>query len=99
MAINWEIKITDVDLTAKRADVTATRTDTESTTEPKVYRLENTPLETAQDRQLVLATIKGWVEQDAIRDSGAKQFIANLEQEAKAHLETWELNRAPAGGE
>lgn len=93
MAINWEVKITAVNTETKRGDVIATRTDTVSAEEPQVYRLQNTPLETPQDRQLVLSTIKGYVVQKELQDSEVADFLSTLEQTAKVNLEQWEIDR------
>lgn len=93
MAISWEIEITNVNLESKRGNVIATRTDTESALEPQVYTMTNTPLETAEDRTLVLNTIKDWVVARADNDAAIEAFIDNLEQMGMANLNTWELTR------
>ncbi|MEN6332961.1 MAG: hypothetical protein ABFE01_01805 [Phycisphaerales bacterium] len=93
MAINWEVTIRDVKIDEGRADVIATRTDTENPTVTKTYTMENTPLATVQDRAAALAWIKEQVEADAARATQVAAFVANLEQTAKANLETWESER------
>jgi len=67
MAINWDPKISDVKVSAKRATVTFTRTDTESALAPMEFSFSNaiiagdTPEETQAIRQALLETVKSKV--------------------------------------
>lgn len=91
--INWDVKITNVNMVSKRADVTATRTDSTSALTPHTYTLSNTPLETGADRTLVLNTIKEWETTAKTKETADNTFISTLEQTAKTALENWELTR------
>jgi len=99
MAISWEAKITNVNVVAKRADVTFTRTDSESTLAPQVYRFSNTIVagadatETYNIRMALLETVKAKVEEDAEKEINIAAMITNLEQTAKSMLEAWEATR------
>lgn len=93
MAINWDIKITDVNMTTKRAMVTATRTDTESSLSPQTYSFHNTPIGTSQERVSLLNTIKHIVEEDAADQTAIDAVVADLERDGKSSLEAWELTR------
>jgi len=99
MAINWDSKISDVKVSAKRATITFTRTDTESALAPIEFSFSNAiiagdnPEETQVIRQALLETVKSKVleaEQETIRIS---EMITNLEQAAKSALESWEASR------
>lgn len=93
MAIDWDLQITDVNLSNGRATVTATRTDDQSALQPQVYTFPNTPLSQAADRASLLETIKGKVIEKATSDAQVVTFLDNLEQSGKAALETWETTR------
>jgi len=93
MAISWNLEITNVNLLSKRGNVMAVRTDSESALSPRVYNMQNTPLETTQDRVQVLDTIKEWDESFVSKAAAVEVFIDNLEQLGKTNLETWELTR------
>lgn len=93
MAISWDVNITNVNLLSKRGDVMAIRTDSESALPPHNYSMQNTPLETGDDRLLVLSTIKEWEESAAAKEAAVNVFIDTLEQTAKTNLENWELTR------
>ena len=99
MAIEWELKISTVNITAKRADVSFIRTDTESTLAPQTYSYKqtviagDTPEETAILRQKLLDGVKFNVMKDAERNSNVDALVTNLEQAGKAALETWEAGR------
>lgn len=99
MAIEWELKISTVNIAAKRADVFFTRTDTESTLAPQTYSYKqtliagDTPEETAAIRQKLLDTVKINVLKDEEKNTNVENMITNLEQVGKAALETWEAER------
>jgi len=93
MAINWDIKISNVNVQSKRANVTFTRTDTESTGAPKTYSFANTYVETPEQRISLLNTVKQEVENDATRQADIDILISDLEQAGKSNLETWETTR------
>ena len=99
MAIEWELKISTVNVAAKRADASFTRTDTESTLAPQTYSYKqtvvtgDTPEETAILRQKLLDTVKFNVMKDEEQNSIVEAMITNLEQAGKAALETWEAGR------
>ncbi len=93
MAINWDVQITNVNLSSKRGDVTATRTDDQSALDPHVYVSVGAPLETQEHRVAVLDTIKEWETTAATKEAAINTFIDTLEQTAKTNLENWELSR------
>jgi hypothetical protein len=93
MAVTWDVKITNVSVQNKRADIVATRTDGSSSLEPQVYSMQNTPIGTAADRVLVLNTIKGWVEQEKQKAQAVAAIVTNMQQDAIANLVAWELTR------
>ena len=93
MSISWDVDIKNVNLVSKRGDVVAIRTDSESALPPHNYFMQNTPLETNDDRVLVLNTIKEWEESAAAKEAAVNAFIDTLEQTAKTNLENWELTR------
>lgn len=93
MAISWDLQITNVNLSSKRATVTATRTDDQSALPPQVYAFQNTPLENVADRAALLNTIKEKVEERADQNTLIETFLSDLEQTGKANLEAWEATR------
>lgn len=93
MAITWDVEISNVNLDSKRGDVRATRTDDQSALEPHVYTMQNTPLETPEQRAKVLDTIKEWEVAATEKKAQIDAFIDTLEQTAKTNLENWELTR------
>lgn len=93
MAITWDVKITNVNVQSKRADVIATRTDSASALPPQVYSMQNTPIGTAAERLLVLNTIKEWTTAARTKVDAANAVVLTMEQDAKVNLEAWELTR------
>lgn len=93
MAITWDIEITNVNITNGRGNVTAIRTDSSSTLEPRRYSMTNTPIQTAEQRLQVLATIKEWDIAASEKLSSIDSFLSDLEQSAVANLNAWELTR------
>jgi hypothetical protein len=93
MAINWDIKITNVNVVSKRGDITATRTDSVSALAPQVYFSQNTLIGTPQDRTLLLNSIKAEVVAATAKEIAVKSVITDLEQAGKTALETWEGTR------
>ena len=93
MAITWDITITNVNLTSKRGTITAVRTDSVSALAPRTYSMQNTPLETPDQRANALATIKEWDETAVANAASVEAFLDTLEQAAKNNLEAWELTR------
>jgi len=99
MAINYDPQISNVNLESKRADVTFTRTDTESSLAPQVYSFQNTiiagdtPTETTAIRVGLLNTVKAKVVEDDEKHTAIEAMITDLEQTAKSILEAWEATR------
>jgi len=99
MAINWEPEISNVKVSAKRATITFTRTDTESSLAPMKFSFSNaiiagaTPEETQAIRQALLETVKNKVLEAEQETARINEMITNLEQAAKSALESWEASR------
>lgn len=93
MAISWDIQITSVNVVSKRGDITATRTDSESALQPQTYSFMQTPIGTAQERTLLLNSIKAEVEKTASHNAAVDAVITDLEQTGKSALEAWEATR------
>jgi len=93
MAITWELVASNVDVSTGRANITATRTDSESALEPQVYSYLSTPIHTTQARVLLMDTIKADVEARALYDISIEALISDLEQIGEQALEAWELTR------
>ena len=93
MSINWDIQITNVNVESGRGNVTATRTDSESSLPPEVYRYNNTPIKETADRVKLLNSIKQNVEERKAHNAQVDDIITDLEQSGKVHLEDWELTR------
>ncbi len=91
MAITWEVKISNVDVAAKRATVVAIRTDDADADATEIYRFNKVVLDSASDRTSLLNTI--WAKHlVSIDDQTAKDdFITNLEQLGKTNLESREV--------
>jgi hypothetical protein len=93
MAITWDIQISNVDVARRRGDVTATRTDSESSLPTEVYAFTAVPLETPQQRLALLNTIKARVVERAEHDASVEAIVTDLEDQGKTALEAWELTR------
>ena len=93
MAINWDIKLSNVNLQSKRADITFTREDTESALTPQTYSYRNVLIETAEQRVSLLNSVKAKVEADATKQTTVDALITDLEQAGKSNLEAWEATR------
>ena len=91
MAISWDIKLTNVNTQSKRADVTATRTDDQSTIIEPPYSFTQVILETPAQRSAFLDTV--WNKHLAwlAKQTEIETFIDNLEQQGKANLEAREV--------
>lgn len=94
MAISWAVKVTNVNPTTKRADVTAVRVADDGSESDQSYSMTNTPFDTPEDRDYVIAGIKGWIAQEEAARLAAKAFVGEFEQAAKIDLEAWELTRS-----
>jgi len=96
MAIEWDVAITDVQVSSGRANVTFTRTDTDSSAiaaQPQVYSFNNALIATSEQRQDLLDTVKAKVLEREAEDTAIATFVDNLEQTGKDALETWEEQR------
>ncbi|RPJ25492.1 MAG: hypothetical protein EHM35_15500 [Planctomycetaceae bacterium] len=93
MAITWEIKITNVQVATKRANVTATRTDGASALPPQVYSFTEVPIGTPAERLSLINTIKTRVTERASHNAQVEDTVADLEAAGKTALESWELTR------
>ena len=93
MSIAWSIEITNVQVATKRADVTATRTDSVSPLPPQVYSFTNTPIGTEAERTNLLNTIKAEVVKRVAADAAVAATVSDLEAAGKTALEAWELTR------
>jgi len=92
MAIDWQLKVSNANVQAKRADVTFTRTDSESSLAPQTYSFANTIIETAEQRAALLDIVKAEVVK-VEKQASIDAFITNLEQTGKSALEAWEATR------
>ena len=93
MAIDWQLKISNANVQAKRADVTFTRTDSESALAPQTYPFANTIIETQAQRIALLEIVKAEVIKAEEKQASIDAFITNLEQTGKSALEAWEATR------
>ena len=93
MAIDWQLKVSNANVQAKRADVTFTRTDSESSLAPQTYSFANTIIETAEQRAALLDIVKAEVVKAEEKQASIDVFITNLEQAGKSALEAWEATR------
>lgn len=86
MAITWEVSITNVNVNTKRADITATRTDS-STGVVETYSFRNAIVGTTQERQALLDLVWQNHLNYISSQSAIDVFISGLEQSAKTNLE------------
>jgi len=93
MAINWDLDISNVNTESKRANVTLTRTDTESSLAPQTYSFQSTLIETGPQRVGLLDTVKAEVVKAENKQTAIESLITDLEQAGKANLEAWEATR------
>jgi len=99
MAIKYDHQITNVNVLAKRADVTVTRTDESLTEPPMTFSFRNTiiagetPVETQAIRLAFLETFKTKVLEEEQKIADMEAVITNLEQQANSTMETWETTR------
>lgn len=93
MAINWDIQITNVDVANGRADVTATRNDSESALPDQVFTYQYTPIGTSADRTKLLNAIKAEVVARTTYQTSVDAVVTSLELDGKNALEAWELTR------
>lgn len=85
----WEVSITNVDVNAKRANITAVRTD-DISGEIETYSFRKAIIGTTQERQAILELIwQNHLELVSGR-SAVDTFISDLEQMAKTNLENRE---------
>ena len=90
MAITWNVKITNVDVVKKRANVSFTRVD-DVTQATENYNFSKVIIETTAQRTALLNLV--WQKHlDAVSEqSTIDAFITNLEQLGKSNLETREV--------
>ena len=91
MAITWDITRANVDVQAKRADITFTRTDSEKPDHvwSKTYR--NAIIGTSAERTALLNSVWAAWQAYASEQGAIDAFLDNLEQLAKANLEAREV--------
>ena len=93
MAITWDITTSNEDWDRNWADVTFTRTDSESTAEPRQYSYRRVSLATPEDRATLLNTVKT-KDAEAVSDLSEKAtFLGDLVQSGVSNLQEWELTR------
>lgn len=89
MAITWDVQISNVDVSQKRADVTAVRTDDVSG-DVETYSYTKAIIGTTQERQGILQSIWDNHLAAANNQTAIDAFVDNLETAAKANLEARE---------
>lgn len=90
MAITWDVQITKVNVTSKRANITFVRTD-DATGETETYSFNSAIIGTAAERTALLETVWGSHLETVDKQSAVDAFITNLEQLAKSNLEAREV--------
>ena len=90
MAITWDIDISNVDVSKKRADITFIRTDSESSLQPEVFSYRKAVIETSAQRAAILNQTWAKHLEEAADQDEIDAFITNLEQAGKANLEARE---------
>jgi len=88
--INWETQISNVNVTAKRATVSFSRTDTEAADDVWTITFQNTVLETTAQRLALLDTVWEKWQEELTKRASIEAFITNLEQTANSNLEARE---------
>ena len=91
MAITWELKVTNV--TGNRGDVTATRTDSESTLPARSYSMPNTPIGTPEAEQLILKTFQEWDDAAMKREKELSVVADRLKSSAEVSFEAFEAKK------
>ena len=94
MAITWAIKITVLDYNQKHVSVTGTRTDSADPSNPKIYTVNPTHIDTVAQRTAVLDAIWAMHLADvalAVKVAAFAPTVANLEAAAKTNLEAREV--------
>jgi len=90
MAINWDIKITVLDVARKTVRVTATRTDDADPDNPRTYTILSANIATAEQKVNVLDNIWQQHQADLARQAAIDAFVGDLETAANANLEARE---------
>ena len=90
MAISWEVDISNVNVTSRRADVRFTRTD-DATGETENYNFTNAIIETAEQRTALLNLVWDKHLEAVDKQASIDEFITNLEQLGKSNLEAREV--------
>jgi len=90
MAINWDFKISNVNLASKRANISVKRTD-DVTTKEESYDFTGVIIETPEQRTAFFDQI--WqMHLDTVNDQTTiNDFIASLDQDGKSNLEAREV--------
>ena len=89
-AINWSTKITNVNVTSKRATVSFTRTDTEKPEDVWNISFQSVTLETQAQRLALLDLVWTEWQKELAKRAAIEAFITNLEQTANSNLEARE---------
>ena len=89
-AINWETKITNVNVASKRASVAFERTDTEKPDDVWSVSFPSVILETPQQRLALLNLVWSKWQEELAKRAAIEAFITNLEQTANSNLEARE---------
>ena len=90
MAISWDLQITNVNVNSKRANVSFTRTDSESALPPWKYSFSNTIIETQEQRANLLNQAWNAWQGEVEKQTNINNFITDLEQLGKTNLEARE---------
>ena len=91
MAISWDLKITNVNISSKRANVNFKRIDSESALEPWTHLFSNTIIETSAQRVALLNQVWNEWQNEIIKQTNINNFITDLEQIGKTNLEAREV--------
>ena len=90
MAITWDIRIANVDVDGKRADITCSRID-DVTSATELYSFKKVIIETAQQRTDLLNLVWSKHLEAVGEQTAVDAFITNLEQLGKSNLEAREV--------
>jgi len=90
MAISWDLQITNVNVKSKRANISFTRTDSESALPPWTHSFQNIVIETQAQRVALLNQVWDAWQGEIAKQTNINNFITNLEQAGKTNMEARE---------
>jgi len=91
MAISWNTQITSINIAAKRANVTFTRTDDTKPLDTFTQAYSNVILDTQVQRLALLDQVWETWQQELIDRANLVTFLAGLEQSANSNLDSREV--------